>query len=100
MMVPLALPVAMVPSPDGLERVTVKLSLASKTLSPFTRTVRVLDVWPAAKLTVPARSEEHTSELQSLMSISYAVFCLKKKNNHIMIIQIRERYSQTQQQPQ
>src|SRR3546814_5242306 len=33
-------------------------------------------------LGVPARtrSEEHTSELQSLMRISYAVFCLKKKN--------------------
>src|SRR3546814_9180018 len=33
---------------------------------------------------VPARlrSEEHTSELQSLMRISYAVFCLKKKNNN------------------
>src|SRR3546814_5423519 len=37
------------------------------------------------------RSEEHTSELQSLMRISYAVFCLKKKktihikNNHIII---------------
>src|SRR3546814_1386114 len=29
------------------------------------------------------RSEEHTSELQSLMRISYAVFCLKKKNLHI-----------------
>src|SRR3546814_8652418 len=29
----------------------------------------------------PARSEEHTSELQSLMRISYAVFCLKKKQN-------------------
>src|SRR3546814_3738397 len=28
----------------------------------------------------PARSEEHTSELQSLMRTSYAVFCLKKKN--------------------
>src|SRR3546814_3393648 len=28
-----------------------------------------------------AKSEEHTSELQSLMRISYAVFCLKKKNN-------------------
>src|SRR3546814_6920453 len=28
------------------------------------------------------RSEEHTSELQSLMRISYAVFCLKKQNNH------------------
>src|SRR3546814_4879375 len=32
-------------------------------------------------LGLPERSEEHTSELQSLMRISYAVFCLKKKNN-------------------
>src|SRR3546814_1560749 len=31
------------------------------------------------------RSEEHTSELQSLMRISYAVFCLKKKNYHIRL---------------
>src|SRR3546814_9513143 len=31
-------------------------------------------------LIVSSRSEEHTSELQSLMRISYAVFCLKKKN--------------------
>src|SRR3546814_3864801 len=30
-----------------------------------------------------SRSEEHTSELQSLMRISYAVFCLKKKKNNI-----------------
>src|SRR3546814_6080482 len=30
----------------------------------------------------PLRSEEHTSELQSLMRISYAVFCLKKQNNN------------------
>src|SRR3546814_1999510 len=30
--------------------------------------------------TAARRSEEHTSELQSLMRISYAVFCLKKKN--------------------
>src|SRR3546814_8127782 len=29
----------------------------------------------------PSRSEEHTSELQSLMRISYAVFCLKNKNH-------------------
>src|SRR3546814_10056847 len=29
-----------------------------------------------------ARSEEHTSELQSLLRISYAVFCLKKKTSH------------------
>src|SRR3546814_7856377 len=31
----------------------------------------------------PRRSEEHTSELQSLMRISYAVFCLKKKNSEM-----------------
>src|SRR3546814_19644806 len=33
-------------------------------------------------LVAVGRSEEHTSELQSLMRISYAVFCLKKKNNN------------------
>src|SRR3546814_4423622 len=32
-------------------------------------------------VTHPGRSEEHTSELQSLMRSSYAVFCLKKKND-------------------
>src|SRR3546814_7418766 len=37
----------------------------------------------------PERSEEHTSELQSLMRISYAVFCLKKKKN------MRERTKKT-----
>src|SRR3546814_987916 len=34
------------------------------------------------ELDVADRSEEHTSELQSLMRISYAVFCLKKKKTH------------------
>src|SRR3546814_8624483 len=36
--------------------------------------------WTAQVEELRARSEEHTSELQSLMRISYAVFCLKKKN--------------------
>src|SRR3546814_3463999 len=36
----------------------------------------------ATNASLDARSEEHTSELQSLMRISYAVFCLKKKNKH------------------
>src|SRR3546814_8138355 len=36
-----------------------------------------------------ARSEEHTSELQSLMRISYAVFCLKKKKKITQIIKTR-----------
>src|SRR3546814_1941316 len=34
---------------------------------------------------VTARSEEHTSELQSLMRISYAVFCLKKKKQELLM---------------
>src|SRR3546814_10300652 len=37
----------------------------------------------------PVRSEEHTSELQSLMRISYAVFCLKKKKTKKYNIQLR-----------
>src|SRR3546814_10615711 len=35
--------------------------------------------WVGRRRLAPSRSEEHTSELQSLMRISYAVFCLKKK---------------------
>src|SRR3546814_8952495 len=38
----------------------------------------------AIKIVEVRRSEEHTSELQSLMRISYAVFCLKKKKKIIM----------------
>src|SRR3546814_2771393 len=37
-------------------------------------------------ITRKIRSEEHTSELQSLMRISYAVFCLKKKNTQKKLI--------------
>src|SRR3546814_9178671 len=55
---------------------------------------RIIDLTPAAlgPFCIPsvnglahleARSEEHTSELQSLMRISYAVFCLKKQKNSI-----------------
>src|SRR3546814_4979948 len=36
---------------------------------------------PSKRSQPPSRSEEHTSELQSLMRISYAVFCLKKKKH-------------------
>src|SRR3546814_1469697 len=49
--------------------------------SPCTSMFAALTTRSAARLTSPdtRRSEEHTSELQSLMRISYAVFCLKKK---------------------
>src|SRR3546814_8373748 len=43
---------------------------------------RALDVEGAASSGPECRSEEHTSELQSLMRTSYAVFCLKKKKIH------------------
>src|SRR3546814_1504157 len=43
----------------------------------------------AGHLRHPGRSEEHTSELQSLMRISYAVFCLKKKNKYTITTRIR-----------
>src|SRR3546814_7060630 len=38
-----------------------------------------------------ARSEEHTTELQSLMRISYAVFCLKKKKNNYTILHLERK---------
>src|SRR3546814_5875637 len=39
--------------------------------------------WKVVQTVREKRSEEHTSELQSLMRISYAVFCLKKKKNKL-----------------
>src|SRR3546814_3344564 len=47
---------------------------------------------------LPLRSEEHTSELQSLMRISYAVFCLKKKRNIKTNTRTDEDYTTTDQQ--
>src|SRR3546814_1285532 len=46
----------------------------------FGDVVEMLHALEGGPVIAPARSEEHTSELQSLMRISYAVFCLKKKN--------------------
>src|SRR3546814_1780562 len=46
---------------------------------------------PASVRSLSIRSEEHTSELQSLMRISYAVFCLKKKTHYyILLINLHE----------
>src|SRR3546814_1129985 len=63
------------------------------------RCLECLDIWPLEDLTshqqfeqlsddarLAVRSEEHTSELQSLMRISYAVFCLKKKQTKQKIL--------------
>src|SRR3546814_6277447 len=88
-------------------------STRTDTLFPYTtlfRSTRGAD-WPPAPISVhqswstEIRSEEHTSELQSLMRISYAVFCLKKKKQadltthrckqHMLIQQLTNTYSRT-----
>src|SRR3546814_4488463 len=51
------------------------------------RLLTMADLPAVAALRAAVRSEEHTSELQSLMRISYAVFCLKKKKNKLKTYQ-------------
>src|SRR3546814_7445995 len=54
---------------------------------------------PEARGSSDCRSEEHTSELQSLMRISYAVFCLKKNNNNSStLLKIKDTTSLARQQ--
>src|SRR3546814_10348979 len=65
------------PAHDGLWQAAEETAhdlLARLAVVPLVLEARGLDV-------TPARSEEHTSELQSLMRNSYTVFCLKKKNS-------------------
>src|SRR3546814_12471541 len=52
---------------------------SSETRRPWPLSVPATCPWRCWMTWVSSRSEEHTSELQSLMRISYAVFCLKKK---------------------
>src|SRR3546814_3468681 len=57
-----------------------------------------IELWVQTKSTlVGRRSEEHTSELQSLMRISYAVFCLKKKKKNRRTNKRSQRTNDTEQ---
>src|SRR3546814_9711558 len=72
-------PIASLQGLDQHDRV-LYLGTFSKTLFPgFRLGYMVLPKPLASHMATGLRSEEHTSELQSLMRISYAVFCLKKK---------------------
>src|SRR3546814_8479686 len=51
--------------------------------------------WPCPSRSSELRSEEHTSELQSLMRISYAVFCLKKKHNDTFLFHLLTQFTST-----
>src|SRR3546814_3383188 len=71
-------------SPQVAAKGAAHFVIAKSSEGTVTRTgVRALD--PAGRREeIARRSEEHTSELQSLMRISYAVFCLKKKNTLLL----------------
>src|SRR3546814_7916000 len=62
---------------------------------PCTPNIAVIFTDDGNGLTRAIRSEEHTSELQSLMRISYAVFCLKKKKKNELKIQCRRHHTTT-----
>src|SRR3546814_6584581 len=70
------------PPPAFAERQTPE-AVSFYDTAPLAATLDRLVDWDRVnngKVRLSVRSEEHTSELQSLMRISYAVFCLKKKN--------------------
>src|SRR3546814_8181987 len=78
---------------DGRGRVHIGHATGAKRPPGMNRTLPISTLWQPSQwpadaagrknlaLLVQLRSEEHTSELQSLMRNSYAVFCLKKKTN-------------------
>src|SRR3546814_6046147 len=86
------------PLPDGLlgsasRRYPVPVARSSRDQRPRPHSLPVF--WTRSSISRPtatsgnlgcARSEEHTSELQSLMRISYAVFCLKKKITNAQLV--------------
>src|SRR3546814_9162212 len=65
----------------SFEQTVDTLEVAARSASPWLLGDRfsAADVYVGSQVDFGLRSEEHTSELQSLMRISYAVFCLKKK---------------------
>src|SRR3546814_4795742 len=70
-------------SADKTSRIPIKVVQAERLKKPDW--IRVKAAAPGSRFydIKKLRSEEHTSELQSLMRISYAVFCLKKKKTYI-----------------
>src|SRR3546814_1650158 len=73
------LPAAAINGRRGSVALLAVAALFATQLSATAATSARGSAWTSAALDPGLRSEEHTSELQSLMRISYAVFCLKKK---------------------
>src|SRR3546814_6527586 len=68
-------------APNRSVRVPLMSAEQFKEITKIRLEIEGFAVAQAAQNVPPERSEEHTSELQSLMRISYAVFCLKKKTH-------------------
>src|SRR3546814_2089987 len=75
-----------IPLPTALPGVAVECGACMADAPPFDGAPAAVAYGPVARTVALrlkyGRSEEHTSELQSLMRISYAVFCLKKQNDY------------------
>src|SRR3546814_8781965 len=79
------------PTPDhSVKRDTMRVGFSRVLPYHWTRTpaciARPVPGLNSSSSAFAVRSEEHTSELQSLMRISYAVFCLKNKNNTTPVV--------------
>src|SRR3546814_4182298 len=79
----LSLPVALAATTGKLQAIASSVTLPNVSVTEGLNRISIDAT--ARPRSGPIRSEEHTSELQSLMSISYAVFCLKKKKQDINI---------------
>src|SRR3546814_4924007 len=77
------LPLPHMPMPSSSAKSLPIPSTRVSTLGPSPISVAPLIGAPSLPFSIRYRSEEHTPELQSLMRISYAVFCLNKKEKHI-----------------
>src|SRR3546814_9792244 len=70
-------------APEETKAAALPLPLANRGMPDPEAEIRALQDRVGANPNAADRSEEHTSELQSLMRISYAVFCLKKKKKNL-----------------
>src|SRR3546814_3634307 len=71
---------------EGAAFVRLRTARAPRLYTDYLSLLKIDGRWQIVAKTfgwVPLRSEEHTSELQSLMRISYAVFCLKKQKQNL-----------------
>src|SRR3546814_10816119 len=70
-------------NPRGIDRLVTKVRRSERVVTRRLGAVNTANPVLGKGFTKRCRSEEHTSELQSLMRSSYAVFCLTKNNNNL-----------------